>query len=93
MDEMGLKLLEGQIGLPAIGAVRQNASGLLPYGVVEESGREFEAFSEFLRDLVLTDMSPLTARSCTDKGELEVATGEARLALILRQTDLNTGHL
>jgi hypothetical protein len=29
----------------------------------------------------------------TDKGELEVATGEAGVALILRQTDLNTGNL
>jgi hypothetical protein len=29
----------------------------------------------------------------TDKGDLEIATGEAGLSLISRQTDLNTGHL
>ena len=63
MDEMRLKLLEGQIGLPGIGAVRQNAAGLLPYAVVDEAGREIEVFSVFLRDLVLTDMSPFTVRS------------------------------
>jgi hypothetical protein len=63
VDEMRLKLLEGQIGLPGIGVVRKNAEGLLPYVVVDESGREIEAFSVFLRDLVLTDMSPLTVRS------------------------------
>ncbi|MCO4253457.1 hypothetical protein [Pseudarthrobacter raffinosi] len=63
MDEMRLKLLEGQIGLPGIGAVRQNVAGLLPYAVVDEAGREIEVFSVFLRDLVLTDMSPLTVRS------------------------------
>lgn len=60
---MRLKLLEGRIGLPGIGAVRQNAAGLLPYAVVDESGREIGVFSVFLRDLVLTDMSPLTVRS------------------------------
>lgn len=63
MDEMRLKLLEGQIGLPGIGAVRQNAASLLPYAVVDEARREIEVFSVFLRDLVLTDMSPLTVRS------------------------------
>lgn len=63
MDEMRLKLLEGQIVLPGIGAVRKNAAGLLPYAVVDEEGREIEAFSVVFRDLVLTDMSPLTVRS------------------------------
>ncbi|WP_251039366.1 tyrosine-type recombinase/integrase [Arthrobacter sp. ISL-72] len=60
---MRLKLLEGQIGLPGIGAVRRNATGLLPYAVVDEAEREIEVFSLFLGDLVLTDMSPLTVRS------------------------------
>lgn len=63
MDEMRLKLLEGQIGLPGIGAVRKNAAGLLPYAVVDEAGREIEVFSVYLRDLVSTAMSPLTVRS------------------------------
>lgn len=60
---MRLKLLEGRIGLPGIGAVRQNTADLLPYAVVDEAGHEIEAFSVLLRDLVLTDMSPLTVRS------------------------------
>lgn len=55
--------MDGQIGLLAVGAVQQRATGSLPYVVVDEQGREIEAFSVFLRDLVLTDMSPLTVRS------------------------------
>ena len=38
-------------------------SGVLPYVVVDQAGHEVEAISVFLRDLVLTDMSPLTMRS------------------------------
>lgn len=63
MDDMRLKLLEGQIGLPGIGAVQRTSAGLLPYVVVDAAGLEIQAFSVFLRDLVLTDMSPLTVRS------------------------------
>jgi integrase len=63
VDEIWRKLLDGQTGLLAVGAVRQCTTGLLPYVVVDEAGEEIEAFSMFLRDLVLTDMSPLTVRS------------------------------
>lgn len=63
MDEVRRKLLEAQIGLLAVGGVRQSTTGLLAYVVVDETGAEIEAFSVFLRDLVLTDMSPLTVRS------------------------------
>ncbi len=63
MDEMRLKLIEGKVGLPRIGAVRRNAAGLLPYVVVDDMEREIEVFSAFLGDLVLTDMSALTVRS------------------------------
>lgn len=63
MDEVRLKLLEGQIGLMAIGAVVPRAEGHLPYVVIDDKGQEIEDFSLFLRDLVLSDMSPLTVRS------------------------------
>ena len=63
MDEVRLKLLEGQIGLLAIGAVVPRTDGLLPYVVIDDIGQEIEDFSVFLRDLVLSDMSPLTVRS------------------------------
>lgn len=63
MDELRLKLIQGQVGLVAVGSVRRNNDGLLPYLVLDEDGQEIEAFSLFLRDLVLTDMSPLTVRS------------------------------
>lgn len=63
MDAVRQELIEGRGGLPSAGAVEQRASGLLPYVVVDQDGHEVEAFSVFLRDLVLTDMSPLTVRS------------------------------
>ena len=56
---MRLKLLEGQIGLPGIGAVRKNAAGLLPYAVVDEAGREIESFSVYLRDLGVDGYEPV----------------------------------
>jgi len=63
VDELQKKLLEGRVGLLAIGAVQRRATGSLPYVVVDEKGYEIEPFSAFLRDLILTDMSPLTVRS------------------------------
>src|SRR5690349_59998 len=47
----------------AIGAVVPRTEGLLPYVVIDDKGQEIEDFSVFLRDLVLSDMSPLTVRS------------------------------
>ena len=63
MDAVRQELLEGRGGLGSAGAVEQRALGLLPYVVVDQDGHEIESFSVFLRDLVLTDMSPLTVRS------------------------------
>lgn len=63
MDEVRRKLLEGQIGLLGVGAVLGKVTGLLPFVVVDDHGAEIDEFSSFLRDLVLTDMSPLTVRS------------------------------
>ncbi len=42
--------------------VRRRGCRSLPFVVVDEHGEEVEPFSVFLRDLMLTDMSPLTAR-------------------------------
>lgn len=63
VDEVRRRLLEGQIDLLAVGSVQRTTTGLLPFVVVDEEGAEIESFSVFLRDLVLTDMSPLTVRS------------------------------
>jgi len=63
VDQIRRELIEGRVGLLAVGAVRSCAAGLLPFMVVDEDEAEIEAFSLFLRDLVLTDMSPLTVRS------------------------------
>lgn len=63
MDELRQALLNGRRELPRIGLVRAGTVGSLPFVVVDEKGAEIEPFSVFLRDLMLTDMSPLTARS------------------------------
>ena len=63
VDELRQSLINGRRELPGAGMVRAGAAGSLPFVVVDESGVEIEPFSLFLRDLMLTDMSPLTARS------------------------------
>jgi integrase len=63
VDEVRQALLNGRRALPKLGMVRAGATGSLPFVVVDESGDEIEPFSVFLRDLMLTDMSQLTARS------------------------------
>lgn len=55
--------MDGKAGLPRTGAVCAGVTATLPFVVVDEQGVEIEPFSTFLRDLMLTDMSPLTARS------------------------------
>ena len=63
MDDVRRGLVQGRIDLPQVGAVRRGDGGPLPYAVVDGAGQEIEPFSAFLRDLVLTDASPLTCRS------------------------------
>jgi integrase len=63
VDELRQALLNGRRELPRVGTVRDGAAGSLPFVVIDASGVEIEPFSVFLRDLMLTDMSPLTARS------------------------------
>ncbi len=63
VNEIRRALMDGGEQLPRTGAVRAGVTASLPFVVVDEHGEEVEPFSAFLRDLMLTDMSPLTARS------------------------------
>jgi integrase len=63
VDQVRIALLDGRTELPKVGAVRPGSTGSLPFIVVGGDGNELEPVSAFLRDLMLTDMSPLTARS------------------------------
>lgn len=63
VDEVRQALLDGGRQLPRIGVVRAGRTASLPFVVVDGCGEEVEPVSTFLRDLMLTDMSPLTARS------------------------------
>lgn len=49
--------------LPRAGEVHRQDDGLLPFVVVDSRGDGIEVFSVFLRDLMLSDASPLTYRS------------------------------
>ncbi|GAA3741904.1 site-specific integrase [Plantactinospora mayteni] len=62
---MGVReeLLEGCGGLPQLGEVVATGRGSLPFALVDCAGAEVEAVSRFLRDLALSDCSPLTVRS------------------------------
>ncbi len=63
MDDLRREVSDGRTALPAFGRVERGASGSLPWMVIDRVGAEIEPVSTFLRDLMLTDMSPLTARS------------------------------
>jgi integrase len=63
VDQVRKALLDGRSELPRVGMVRAGTTGSLPFVVVDEHHVEIEPFSVFLRDLMLTDMSPLTGRS------------------------------
>jgi integrase len=56
-------LAEGAVDLPTTGAVRAGDTAIPPFIVVDGAGQEIEAVSQFLRDLALSDASPLTCRS------------------------------
>jgi integrase len=58
-----LDLMDGKAGLPRLGAVVPGGAPSLPYVVVDAAGREVEPVSSYLRDLQLSDVSPLTCRS------------------------------
>jgi integrase len=58
-----LDLMDGRADLPRFGAVIKGPSLSLPYVVTDAAGREVEPVSGYLRDLQLSDASPLTCRS------------------------------
>lgn len=53
----------GRVALPGFGEVRERSAGLIGWVVVDGAGTEIEPVRVFLRDLSLSDMSPLTTRS------------------------------
>jgi len=63
MDEIRRKLSEGRIALPTVGRVARGESASLPWLLLGSGDSEVEPVSAFLRDLMLSDMSMLTARS------------------------------
>jgi len=64
MSEIRRALMDGREQLLSNGSgTRRCVTASLPFVVVDGHGEEVELFSTFLRDLMLTDMSPLTARS------------------------------
>jgi integrase len=56
-------LMEGLGSVPAVGAVLAGQGAHLPFVVVNRDGKELEAVTAHLRDLMLGDVSPLTCRS------------------------------
>jgi hypothetical protein len=57
------ELMEGRAQLPRAGAVVETGEAHPPFMVVNGLGREVEPVTAYLRDLALSDSSPLTARS------------------------------
>jgi Domain of unknown function (DUF4913)/TraM recognition site of TraD and TraG len=57
------ELMEGRAQLPTVGAVLEREDAHPPYIVIDGLGRELEPVTAYLRDLALSDCSPLTARS------------------------------
>lgn len=56
-------LMDGSIALPRIGSVRQTLSVEVPFVILDASGVEIDCVSDYLKDLALSDQSPLTGRS------------------------------
>jgi integrase len=56
-------LLEGRLALPLVGQVVAGGQPSLPFVLLDDGGGEVEPVSRFLRDVALSDRSPLTCRS------------------------------
>ncbi|WP_157529731.1 tyrosine-type recombinase/integrase [Nocardia sp. NRRL S-836] len=63
MSDLRRLLMEGQEDLGRVGAVTAGKGKLPPFVVVDSAGVEVEPVTRYLRDLALSDMSPLTSRS------------------------------
>ena len=63
VEDMRRALAEGRRSVPAVGAVVRGETSELPFVVVDGDGEHLEPVDAYLRDLVLSDASPLTCRS------------------------------
>jgi integrase len=63
VEDVRRALVEGRCSIPAVGSVVGGRGMDLPFVVTDAGGQEVESVSEYLRDLVLGDVSPLTCRS------------------------------
>jgi hypothetical protein len=55
--------MDGRVDLRRVGVVTAATGTLPPFVVVDGAGVEVEPVTRYLRDLALSDMSPLTSRS------------------------------
>jgi integrase len=63
MSDLRRRLMEGRVDLERVGAVTAAEGTFPPFVVIDPMGHEVEAVTRYLRDLALSDMSPLTSRS------------------------------
>jgi integrase len=63
MSDLRRQLMDGRVDLRRVGVVTAATGTLPPFVVVDGAGVEVEPVTRYLRDLALSDMSPLTSRS------------------------------
>ncbi|WP_433700798.1 tyrosine-type recombinase/integrase [Nocardiopsis sp. CA-288880] len=63
MQDLRQQLMEGQADVPRVGTLVQMEGRFPPCLVRDAAGHEVEPITQYLRDLALSDMSPLTCRS------------------------------
>lgn len=63
MSDVRRQLMEGRLDLRRVGSVAAAEGEFPPFFVRDGAGVEIEPVSRYLRDLALSDMSPLTSRS------------------------------
>jgi hypothetical protein len=63
MPDTRLQLMEGRVDLSRAGEVVTGVTSLPPFIVLDAHGVEIEPITAYLRDLALSDVSPLTCRS------------------------------
>lgn len=63
MDELQQDLVSGAVRLPQVGSVIRTAEAAPCYAVMDGEGDVIPAVAAYLRDLALSDVSPMTLRS------------------------------